>query len=201
MIVLILLAELLARFWFAGGANGFAGVSAKAGVRSDSLKGKAINDLLTFDQGSNYFSDRGGDVTLTLLTWENGNSHGLMDAYGHSPEVCLPVSGAKLLAKFPVREILVGHESIEVESWMFSHPLFDKKLHAFKFSRCAHSSVGVLAKDQKMVEARLLLFRERRLMPTIEIGIGLVKGTSHPDLAWKHFSRFLNENFKLQSHP
>jgi hypothetical protein len=105
------------------------------------------------------------------------------------------------LAEFPVREIRVGSETLEVESWMFSHPLFPRKLHAFKFARSAHPSLLNLGHDKKMVEARLLLFRERRLMPTIEIGIGLVQGTSHPELAWKRFSRFLSENFQLQNSP
>lgn len=201
MLTLLLLAELVARFWFTANGGDFVDLTARAGLRSDSLRGEAINELLIFDEGSNYLSDRGGEVTLTLLTWRDGNSHGLMDAFGHSPEVCLPISGATLLAEFPVREIQVGPETLEVESWMFSHPLIPKKLHAFKFARSSHPTLLSLGHEKKMSEARFLLLRERRLMPTIEIGIGLVQGTSQPDLAWERFSRFLRENFKLQAPP
>lgn len=201
MLTLLFLAELVARFWFTGNGGDFFDLTARAGLRSDSLRGEAINELLIFDEGSNYLSDRGGDVTLTLLTWRDGNSHGLMDAFGHSPEVCLPISGATLLAEFPVREIQMGSETLEVESWMFSHPLIPKKLHAFKFARSSHRALLSLGHEKKMSEARFLLLRERSLMPTIEIGIGLVQGTSQPDLAWERFSRFLRENFKLQAPP
>ena len=201
MLTLLFLAEFLARFWFAGDESDFLDLNARPGVRSDSLRGEAINEILMFDEGSNYFSDRGGDVTLTLLTWRDGNSHGLMDAFGHSPEVCLPISGATLLAEFPVREIQVGSETLEVESWMFSHPLYPNKIHAFKFARSDHPSFLTLGSEKNMLEARLLLFRDRRLMPTIEIGIGLVQGTSQPDLAWERFSRFLRENFQLKPSP
>lgn len=201
MLTLLFLAELVARFWFTGNGGDFFDLTARAGLRSDSLRGEAINELLIFDEGSNYLSDRGGDVTLTLLTWRDGNSHGLMDAFGHSPEVCLPISGATLLAEFPVREIQMGSETLEVESWMFSHPLIPKKLHAFKFARSSHRAILSLGHEKKMSEARFLLLRERSLMPTIEIGIGLVQGTSQPDLAWERFSRFLRENFKLQAPP
>lgn len=197
MLTLLLVAELLAWLWFPNDTRDLADLKAKAGVPSTSLRGEAINEILMFDEGATYFSERGGNVTLTLLTWRDGNSHGLIDAFGHSPEVCLPVSGATLLAEFPVREIRLGEEKIEVESWMFSHPLYPQKLHAFKFVRSAHTDVRRLGLAKRMTEARLLLLRERCLMPTIEIGIGLVQGTGHPDLAWDRFASFLNKNFHV----
>lgn len=199
MVGILLIAELIPHFWFRDRESAFKPLVAQSDVRTVSLKGEPVSDLLSFDQGSHYFSDTGGDITLTLMTWEEGNSHGLMDAFGHSPEVCLPVSGAELLEKYPVRTVDIGDETILVESWIFSHPLFSRKLHAFKIARCDHPDLRKMGTDRKMVMARLMLFRAGRVMPDIQIGIGIVKGTNDPGLAYERFARFLTGKFQLKS--
>ena len=194
----VLLSEGMAQLWFTAKSAEFAGLDSVEGVRRVSLVDERANDLLSFDEGSNYFSDRGGDVTLTVMTWQEGNSHGLTDAFGHSPEVCLPVSGAKLLEAFPLRDLKVEQQVFQVQSWMFSHPLFPENIHAFKLAHSSDPSLVEMALNKQMVEARLMLFQNRRLMPVIEVGIGVVKGTDNPDLAWDRFSAFVTENFKLK---
>ncbi|MDF1715004.1 MAG: hypothetical protein P1U90_22410 [Akkermansiaceae bacterium] len=193
----LLVAELLSLFWFKNPGTHFASLKANDGVRRASLIGERSSDLLGFDRGTNYFSDRGGDVLVTVLTWNAANSHGLMDAFGHSPEVCLPVSGAKLLTTFPVRELEIGGRIFEVRRWMFSHPLYDKKIHAFKLAHSSHRKLVEMALKKELVKGRLLLFKKRSKLPFIEIAIGVVHGTNNADLAWERFARFAHQNFQL----
>lgn len=193
----LLVAELLSHLWFKKPGTQFASLKAKDEVRRASLIGERSSDLLGFDKGTNYFSDRGGDVVITVLTWDAANSHGLMDAFGHSPEVCLPVSGAKLLATFPLRELEIGGRSFEVRGWEFSHPLYPKNIHAFKLAHSSNPKLVDMALKKELVRGRLLLFKQRSKLPFIEIAIGVVQGTNDADLAWERFARFAHQNFQL----
>jgi len=192
---LLVLAEIVPFFWFSKPDGEFASLGRNDRVRRTSLIDGRSADLLGFDDGVVYASERGSEVSITVLTWNAGNSHGLMDAFGHSPEVCLPVSGAKLLAAFPARDLEIEGKNFAVDSWMFSHPLFDKKIHAFKLAHSGHTQISEMALNKELVKARLLLFRQGRVMPSIEIAIGVVHGTNHPDLAWERFQAFAHQAF------
>lgn len=196
---ILVVAEIVPIFWFAEPGQEFSSLKANEKIRRVSLVEERSADLLGFDNGVVYSSDRGGDVSITVLTWNAKNSHGLMDAFGHSPEVCLPVSGARLLATFPARKLELEGRVFEVDGWMFSHPLFDKKIHAFKLAHSSHPRLPEMALNKELVKARLLLFREGRQMPPIEIAIGIVHGTNHPDLAWERFVTFARDAFCLET--
>ena len=178
LIALLIAAELVPVVWFREEDRRSLSLQAPNNVRRNSLEGERVDDQLDFDAGTSYYSDRGGDVELSILKWDTGNSRGLMDAFGHSPDVCLPVSGAELVETFPVRRLRVGMKEFAVQSWMFSHPAFKKKIHAFKFAHSSHPELPKMALNRELISARLLLFRERSSMPSIEIAIGLVKGLS-----------------------
>ena len=134
--LLLLVGEAASHLWFRQSSPDFKGIVGKRELHATDLKGQRSADVLQFDQGLSYSSERGGQVNLMVLTWHPGNAHGLMDAFGHSPEVCLPLSGARLLDRLPSRELEVGGHLFSVERWLFAHPISKQPLHAYKF---AHS--------------------------------------------------------------
>ena len=53
---------------------------------------------------------------------------------------------------------------------------------------------------KELVPARFpALFRQREVMPAIEIAIGLVTGPAEPEVAWERFASFTEENFELKT--
>lgn len=198
LILILVVAELLPIWWFKQQDEPFALLRAD-GVRKTLLQSERVSDSMSFDEGVTYFSDRGGDVTATVLSWDDGNFHGLRDTFGHSPEVCLPVSGATLLHSLPGRTLEIDGQVFPVEGWAFSHRLFTRPLYAFKLVRSSHRRFPEVATGTRLIGARLLLLKERRLSPSFEVLVGLVKGASNPDRAWDNFKRFMGENFHLAS--
>ena len=196
--LLLILAELLSLFWFVQSKGELAGIVGKNEVRRFDLKNQRSGELLSFDEGVSYVSERGGKVDVSVLTWHEGNPCGLMDAFGHSPEVCLPLSGARLLEELPTRELRIGEKAFRVDCWVFSHPLFDTRLHAYKMAHSAHPRLAGMAARGELAGVRLLLFRQRSLMPSVEIAVGMVQGTDDPEKAWKRFTQFSQETFSLK---
>jgi len=75
---------------------------------------------------------------------------------------------------------------------------FEKNIYAFKFAHSANTAMTKLATGNKLVAARFFLFKERRTIPPIEIVVGTVRGTNHPDVAWQRFASFVQGNFILE---
>lgn len=201
LLLIVVAAEASSLVWLHRESQPFRGLVGKRGVPAEDLTGKRSADLLSFDEGVSYSSQRGAKVEVIVLGWNEGNSHGLMDAFGHSPEVCLPLSGARLLETLPTETLVIGEENFQVECWKFSHPLSQEYLYAYKLSHSSAPEVASLAREGKLVESRLQLFRERAPMPAIEIAIGVVQDVSDPELAWDSFALFARDNLEIQSSP
>lgn len=178
----------------------FESLFGRSGVRSVDLDGVRSADRLGFDRGISYLSERGGKVDIMILSWNQGNARGLMDAFGHSPEVCLPVSGAKLLSRLPSKSLVIDGRRFEVERWMFKHPLYQERLHAYKIAHSSHPELVEMAFQGQFTKARLLLLGQRELMPAIEIAIGVSEGPNDPELAWERFSSFAENSLRLEEY-
>ncbi len=101
------------------------------------LKGTTAGKILSFDRSDCYFVDAGSaspnaKLYITAIKYDAGNSYLQRDAYGHSPDICLPASGAKLI-KGPIsKNETVAGLPVRIEQYAFSHPLYIPLLHIFK---------------------------------------------------------------------
>jgi hypothetical protein len=83
-----------------------------------------IVDVLKCDAGQVGLiaAGRGGVLEVSYFEWDGTDETGLMEAFAHSPDVCMGVTGSKLEAHLPSRTFQLGNQNLVFDVTRFQHP-------------------------------------------------------------------------------
>jgi hypothetical protein len=167
-----------------------------------SLKDTTAGKILSFDHSDCYLVDAGvispkAKLHVTALKYDPGNSYLQRDVYEHSPEICLPASGAKL-EKGPITaNSQVDGLPVRIEQYTFSHPIYSSQLHVFKLVWIGEIDETLVAHGpENRWKSRLEMIRSSDKNPPGLVVIGVVYNTDDESIA----SRIFLEHIQRSCH-
>lgn len=126
---------------------------------------------------------------LIYLKYEKGNRRTLLDLFLHSPELCLPASGAQLIREFPAHPVRIADRQFQARHWLFTDPITGKPLHAFKLIWSGDVKFVGENLYRDMQGVRLSAALGRREFSAASMILALVSGVQDEDEdeAWRTF--------------
>ena len=154
---------------------------------SETRGGKA----LAYDRGFQLQLQRDhGSISTEIiyLEYDQGNDRALVDLFLHSPEICLPASGARFIREFDPHQFQIAGEELLVRQWLFENPVSGEPIHAFKtvWSRQPELFEGA-ALQKNFTKIRLRVAAARQEFSSSRLLLAVVTGASDEGKAWKVF--------------
>lgn len=153
---------------------------------------------LRYDSGVHVVLEQNVDVIY--LEYRAGNERTLSDLFMHSPDVCLPRAGARLVEEFPAHPVQVDGADLVVRHWLFRDPLTRQALHVLKLVWMADAEfLAEALSTRKARETRLeTIFRARGLQAALRAQssgtrgearmiLSMVNGARDAEDAWTQF--------------
>lgn len=172
------------------------------GAAEIDLSSSRASEVLRYDLGHQFRLEdpaRGLLTEVTYLEYEPGNARVLPDLYLHSPEICLPRSGVKLVAEIPPKRFNVPGRELLIRRWIFELPGSGKIIHAFKtiWSGDDHLMQETLY-SRDLQEARLQAARDGRQFAGGRMVLAVTIGLEDEEVAWDDFKARTLSQLKLE---
>jgi len=127
---------------------------------------------------------------VIYLEYEKGNPRTLLDLFLHSPEICLPASGAKFIQEFSPHTIIIADAELKVRHWLFQHPLTRDSLHAFKLIWSHQSEFFKDTHVEKnFINTRLKAAASGQEFPASRMILAVTTGAKNEITAWESFQK------------
>ncbi|NJM36932.1 MAG: hypothetical protein HC845_03125 [Akkermansiaceae bacterium] len=156
--------------------------------------------ILSFDHSDCYMIDVGAaspdaKLYITAMKYGPGNSYLQRDVYGHSPDICLPASGAKLVTGPITKNEIVAGLPVKIERYTFSHPLHDSFLYIFKLIWIGEIDKGTDAQGpENRWESRIQMVRSSDKNPPGLVVLGVIYGAQNELVASQIFLEHVQQS-------
>ncbi|MFT6181682.1 MAG: hypothetical protein ACJA1W_004043 [Akkermansiaceae bacterium] len=125
---------------------------------------------------------------IIYLEYEKGNVRALVDLFSHSPELCLPASGAKFIREFDSHTVRFFDRELLIRQWLFQQPISGDYFYAFKVVWSLEPEVFEGALFQKNLRfIRLRAAAAGWELPASRMILAVVTNADNSSEAWKTF--------------
>ena len=178
-------------------------VALKVTDPSDTLSG----EILAFDSAESYYvqleaNDQPALLHVTSLRYNEGNSYLSRDLHEHTPEICLPTSGGKLLSGPIIKRLTLEGQEVVVEEYIFQHPSQPTPLHLYKLIWISSSGANVSAYEANRWRRAFDLLTSPSASPAGYISLvvlyGDLKQATADQIFYSHLERYCRTTV---SHP
>ncbi|MGJ8696681.1 MAG: hypothetical protein ACSHYF_10210 [Verrucomicrobiaceae bacterium] len=143
VLVAIGMSEVVPRLWFPATGKGEAGMlhlrehEPSPDIEELPLSNSRAGDILSFDRSRSYQrsyldDDPARSLTVIAMEYDPGNGRLWRDLFGHSPDICMPSSGAVLVDGPSVPGFESAFPNCRIQRYEFTHPAERGPLFVYK---------------------------------------------------------------------
>ncbi len=164
----------------------------------DKLKDTTAGKILSFDDSTSYFHEAApARLYVSALKYFPGNSYFIRDVSEHSPDICLPASGAILLKGLTATQETVANLPVRLERYTFSHPLHRHPLHVYKLIWAGEKQNSSFLKgSESRWKTRFDMVRSNDKNPPGLVVFGVVYDAKDEPSAYRYFLDHMHDNCK-----